>query len=191
MRDVAIFDFDGTLTRRDSFMQFAVFARGYMRTAAAFALSLPAIVKWKMGLIPSSKAKETVFRRLFAGMSEDRFNELGRRFAARIRSFERTEIVDILTGCVGRGIPVYIISASVPQWIRPWAESLGVTAVEGTEVEIVDGRLTGRFSSPNCRGEEKVRRLDALVPQPAHIIAYGDSSGDDALLARADAPHRV
>ena len=54
--------------------------------------------------------------------------------------------------------------------------------------QIVDGRLTGRFLTPNCYGAEKVNRIRQLLPDRQHyyLVAYGDSRGDRELLAEAD-----
>lgn len=191
MREIAVFDFDGTLTRRDSFIEFARFTVGTAAFACALFRSLPDIVRWKLGCISSSQAKEALFARLYKGMSAERFNDAGVRFADKIKEIERREIVDKLREYVCAGTPVYIISAGMPQWIEPWAKMMGVTAVEGTVPEVAEGKLTGRFESANCLGEEKVRRFEALNLRPCRLVVYGDSSGDDAILAIADEAHRV
>ena len=89
------------------------------------------------------------------------------------------------------GNKIAIISASVPDWIRPWAQTVGIRLVEGTGLEVREQTLTGRFSTPNCKGGEKVRRLRRLYPDFASetLHVYGDSSGDKELLALADVPH--
>ena len=83
------------------------------------------------------------------------------------------------------------LSASVPDWIRPWAQTVGIRLVEGTGLEVREQTLTGRFSTPNCKGGEKVRRLRRLYPDFASetLHVYGDSSGDKELLTLADVPH--
>jgi phosphatidylglycerophosphatase C len=65
--------------------------------------------------------------------------------------------------------------------------------VLATEMEVgPDGRLTGAIAGANVRGPEKARRLDEwLGGRGAVVYAYGDSEGDDDLLARADHPVRV
>ena len=90
-----------------------------------------------------------------------------------------------------KGNKIAIISASMPDWIRPWAQTVGIRFVEGTGLEVREQTLTGRFSTPNCKGGEKVRRLRRLYPDFASetLHVYGDSSGDKELLALADVPH--
>lgn len=68
------------------------------------------------------------------------------------------------------------------------AKSVRYPIVIGTKVEVVDGRLTGRFLTPNCYGPEKVRRLREVFPDlsDCHLTVYGDSRGDREMLAIAD-----
>jgi phosphoserine phosphatase len=61
----------------------------------------------------------------------------------------------------------------------------------GTKIQVVDGKLTGRFLTKNCYGEEKVRRMLEQYPDRKEykLVAYGDSRGDHALLDFADEGH--
>ena len=81
-----------------------------------------------------------------------------------------------------------IISASIDNWVQPFFPSVKVL---GTQVEVKDGCLTGRFLTKNCYGQEKVNRLLAVCPdrETYHLTAYGDSRGDKELLAFADVAH--
>ena len=91
----------------------------------------------------------------------------------------------------GEGTELVVISASIDNWVRPFFEGddrLPPVTVIGTQIEVRDGRLTGRFLTRNCYGQEKVERLLALYPhrETYHLTAYGDSRGDRELLAFAD-----
>lgn len=187
MRTIAAFDFDGTLVKGDTFIRFAIFARGLKRFLSALLRSSPRLVLWKMGLGSNSQAKETLFGHLFRGMTVEEFNELGRRFTSVPEP--RQELLSGLQQHLKQGHTVYIVSASIRNWVEPWARANGVTRVLATEAEVDErGRLTGHFSTPNCYGTEKVARLSAAEPRRNEytLYAYGDSAGDDALLAYAD-----
>ena len=68
---------------------------------------------------------------------------------------------------VERGDTVYVISASLPEWVEPWCKNLGVNTVLATEVEVdEDGRLTGRFKTKNCSG----RRRWTACCKPSHTV---------------------
>ena len=80
------------------------------------------------------------------------------------------------------------------EWITPWAAEAGVTTLLTTAPEVDgSGRLTGRFSGANCHGAEKAKRIRERfgAMDGCEIDAYGDSSGDDAMLAIATNPHKV
>ena len=87
------------------------------------------------------------------------------------------------------GATVYVVSASIEEWVRPWCYRQGVKDVLCTKAEIgSDGRLTGQLKGPNCYGQEKVNRLLEVEPrrQSYTLHAYGDSRGDRELMAIAE-----
>ncbi len=191
---ISAFDFDGTLTCRDTFSDFAKFAFGPRRWLRALLKQSPRLVGWKLGLVKADKAKERLFGELFAGMPAVEFRELGRRYAKRVDAILRPSVVGKLREAAGRGDNVLIVSASIADWIRPWGALQGVDHVLATEAEVgADGRLTGRFSNRNCNGREKVRRILEACPdrKESLLVAYGDSRGDAAMLREADYPNYV
>jgi len=178
-----VFDFDGTLTKRDSLLAFIIFVRGWKMLLLTFLRYSPLLVLIKLGLYDNGKAKEKVFSACFKGMSLTSFNDYCQRFAEENRSLLREQAVLYINKV--REETCVIISASVDNWVQPFFPSVTVL---GTQIEVVDGRLTGRFLTPNCYGPEKVRRILALFPDRSayHLTAYGDSRGDRELLAFAD-----
>ncbi len=193
---IAAYDFDGTLIRGDSFIDFALMAAGCRRLFAAMAAEAPRLAAWKLGLLRGGDVKERLFGRLYRGMEAEEFCRLGESYATRAALRERADIVAGLRDRIDAGERVFIVTASVADWVRPWAARISPAInVIGTVAAIdSSGRLTGRFSTPNCRGAEKVRRLkDALdLPRNSYILtAFGDSSGDNELLAFADCPVKV
>ena len=194
-RRIAIFDFDGTLIRGDSFGMFALFARGRWRSALAAILSLPWIIAWQLRLIHSSKAKERIFLHLFKGMTLEQFCYHGRAFADRISARKNPVMMRIAGAHMAQGNETVILSASMRQWIEPWALSNGFQRVIATEPEFDEatGRLTGHFATPNCHGAEKCTRLRQAYPD-IYLMeswAYGDSDSDEPVLAMTTHPTKV
>lgn len=193
-RKIALFDFDGTLRAGDSFIDFALFSVGPVRFGFAILQALPALAAWKFGRGSNSKAKEMLFSKLYRGRSARWLAEKGRQFAGHATSKERAEIVEKLRSHLCRGHKVYIVTASIPAWIEPWASKLGQVRVLGTRPETdTYGRLTGRFLGANCYGPEKIRRVREDFPDFDKVESwgYGDSSGDDPMLAAVTHPERV
>jgi phosphatidylglycerophosphatase C len=91
-----------------------------------------------------------------------------------------------------QGHRTVVVSASPSLYVDALARRLDIDAVIATELEVVDGSLTGRFAGRNCRGEEKLRRLvEWLDGRDVVLHAYGNSPDDDPMLGRADHPTRV
>ena len=188
MRKIAVFDFDGTLTSRDTLLMFILDAKGLVAFTTGFLYRLPLIIMMKLRLYPNYRAKEKVFSYFFKGMPLDTFNLLCHRFAETHRHLLRPQAVETLEQAKAEGTEVLIISASIDNWVQPFFPDVKVL---GTQIEVEDGILTGRFLTKNCYGQEKVNRLSAVYPdrETYHLTAYGDSRGDKELLAYADESH--
>lgn len=192
------FDFDGTLTFNDSFTGFIRHVHGWHGLALVLLKSAPAIILWKAGLRSNTYAKLRMFGAAFRGMTLKEFKEKGESYAEKIERITRNDIVDALARSVKEGRNTVIVSASMGDWIRPWAARHGVNIVLATEPEVDStGKLTGRFKRPNCQREEKVKRIIEAFPElerdrEAHTVtAYGDSDGDFEMLAFADNPVKI
>jgi len=189
MRRVVVFDFDGTLTRKDTFLEFIRFTHGAWSLYAGLLLYAPLLILMKLHLYDNGKAKERLFSHFFKGWRYEAFKRKGEEFAGCIERFKRDDILTILKSHVEAGNDVYVVSASMPEWVAPWCYRQGVCQVLGTLVEAgSDGLLTGRFASPNCYGQEKVNRLLGVEPHRSqyHLSAYGDSRGDKEMMEFAD-----
>lgn len=178
------FDFDGTLTRSDSLIEFIRFAKGDKDFALCFLRYLPLLLLMKIGLYPNWKAKQKVFSYCFKGMKEDDFNAVCARFAGKKAGMMRSKGMEKLREVLAEGGKAIIISASVNNWVEPFFYEMPDVYVIGTMVEVRNGVLTGRFLTKNCYGEEKVKRLLQLYPERTEywLTAYGDSRGDTELL---------
>lgn len=188
MKKIVAFDFDGTLTNRDTLLMFILDAKGLVAFTIGFLYRLPLIVMMKLRLYPNYRAKEKVFSYFFKGMPLDTFNTLCQRFADTHRHLLRPQAVETLEQAQAEGAEVLIISASIDNWVQPFFPSVKVL---GTQIEVKDGCLTGRFLTKNCYGQEKVNRIlkEYSHRDEYHLTAYGDSNGDRELLAFADEAH--
>jgi phosphatidylglycerophosphatase C len=195
-RVVAAFDFDGTITRRDTLVPFLAYACGRARVAAALAAVAPRLTLAVAGRGSRDDAKVALLEHVVAGRDAGEIAAAGRAFADRLAQDDRRLRADVLERVRWHreaGHELVLVSASLTTYLDPLAPRLGFDTVLATTLEVApDGRLTGRLVGLNCRGAEKVARLDAwLAGSACTLWAYGDSSGDDELLARADRPERV
>ena len=184
-RHVAAFDFDGTITHRDTLVPFLRHLRGGPRFTAGFAAAAPALTRGREAY------KAAVLRQLLAGVPADELTRRAVAYGERLPDQFRPETVDRVRWHQAEGHEVVIVSASLRAYLDPVVEHLGLDGVCAVELEVGDdGRLTGRMVGPNCRGAEKVRRLNAWLggEAPERLWAYGNSSGDRELLAAAHEP---
>lgn len=187
---LALFDFDGTITSRDSFMDFVRFCQGPCVLFRDLFWIATAFSSYHLGLVANGQAKEAVLTRYFAGMAIDRFDELGRTYARfRLDRLVKPSALAQLEAHRRQGARIIVISASLENWIQPWCDAHGIEGV-ASQVEVDQGKLTGRLVR-NCHGENKVRMLRERTTLADHgsITAYGDSAGDHAMLAVADEAH--
>lgn len=188
MKKIYAFDFDGTLTTRDSFLEFIRYVCGNWALCKGILRYSPLLVLMKLGLYPNWKAKQKVFAYFFKGMPLKDFAQQGRLFALDRQHLLRPQGVDMVKQAQAGDAEVLILSASIDHWVQPFFPEVKVV---GTQVEVEEGRLTGRFLTKNCYGQEKVNRILALYPHrnEYELIAFGDSAGDKELLAFADEAH--
>lgn len=186
----AVFDFDGTLIRGDSFIDFAVYVHGWPKFIMALLKCSHLLILYKLKMYSNNKAKEHLFGKLFKGIPLSTFDNYAQLFFTyKAEHMLREEAIACLRKHKHCGNKVVIVSASPLNWIIPFANALGADKVLSTEVEIDDSRcLTGRFSNNNCYGKEKVNRLKAILPEREkyYVYAYGDSKGDKEMLEFAD-----
>jgi len=187
---VAAFDFDGTLTRRDTLLAFLLHLAGPWRLLGNALILSPTLLGYVLKLIPNGVAKERVLRRFLRGMPSEQLQRYGAEFAARgIPRLLRPAAMQRLAWHRSQGHLCVVVSASIEDYVAPWAQAAGFDAVFATRLaRDGDARLTGYYDGENCYGAEKVRRLQPLLAQVggSELYAYGDSRGDRELLALAD-----
>jgi HAD superfamily hydrolase (TIGR01490 family) len=187
---VAAFDFDGTLTRRDTMFPFLMHILGMKAFVRhVFALS-PTLAGYGLGLIRNDIAKEKVFIRCLEGMNMDQLMRKGELFAANVLpNLLRPEAMQRLNWHKQLGHRCVVISASLDLYVRPWAINAGFDDVLATHLQTHEaGLVSGKLAGANCFGVEKVRRLQTLLGDRNGytLYAYGDSRGDRELLSSAD-----
>lgn len=196
MQKVYVFDFDGTLTTRDSFISIIRYSKGNMKCFLGLLRFSPLLVLMKLHLYPNYKAKQKVFSHFFKGWNIDDFNDMCIDFAFEYKHILRIKGIMELYKAMTSGSKVLIVSASIDNWVIPFFYDDGVydynedgpVQVLGTKIEVKDDLITGRFLTPNCYGKEKVNRIKGVLPDRSsyELIAYGDSRGDREMLKYAD-----
>lgn len=185
---IAFFDFDGTITHKDTMFQFIRFSNGIFRYTIGLLVLSPVLISFKLGLLPNWKAKERLFSFYFKGMSEETALLWGQKFSEQvIPGLLRPEAIREIELHQQSGTKMVIVTASFSIWLKGWCY-LNNFELIATECEVEKGRLTGFMKGKNCHGKEKVRRIREKynLDQFDQIYAYGDSRADMEMLNLAD-----
>lgn len=185
---LALFDFDGTITHKDSLLDFVQYAVGKPAYYKGLLALSPILLAFKLKLIRNDIAKEAFITHFFKNWDYSHFKEAADDYSQNaINKIVRPSMLEKLQWHQQQGHDTVVVSASMETWLKIWCQK-NKAALIGTQLEIIDGKVTGKFSSKNCYGVEKVERIkqqyDLLEYQT--VYAYGDSSGDKEMLAIAD-----
>ena len=184
---IVAFDFDGTLTIRDSYNEFLKWRAGPGGWALGLVKLAPALAGYARDR-DRGRLKAAATKEFLAGTTRAELAEAATRFAEEIwPRFMRPDALKVWNDWGERGAHRVIVTASPEETVAPFAARLGAEALLGTPLTFdSDDRVTGAFSGPNCRAEEKVRRLYAAYGADMTLAAaYGDTSGDTEMLAIA------
>lgn len=186
--DVVAFDFDGTLTVRDSFTAFLKWRAGPRRYAAGVIRLTPALFRYVFNR-DRGKLKAAAVREFLKGMPRADLEAAANAFAREnSRLLLRPDAVATWKRWREQRVRVAIVTASPDIIVAPFARGLGADVLLGTQLSFDDaGRVRAAFATPNCRGAEKVIRLRAHFGDEMVLrAAYGDTSGDREMLAAAE-----
>ncbi|MDE6309448.1 MAG: HAD-IB family phosphatase [Muribaculaceae bacterium] len=190
MVTISAFDFDGTITRRDTLSLFIRHVVGLWRYYWLVTTMLIPIASALLGIGDRGKVKERLLGKVLGHMPLSQLQHYAYTFRIKYDNILRPKAIAKIRRALDMGHRVVVITASPEEWVSPFFADRRISVV-GTQLADENGLLTGKFSTPNCYGAEKLRRLEALIPRDtwARLIAYGDSRGDKELLAAADEAH--
>jgi phosphatidylglycerophosphatase C len=181
---LALFDFDGTITEKDSFIEFIKYYKGLPSYYFGIFILSPGLLLYKCGIIKNWRIKEKVLTWFFKNESYNVFRSKCRSYSHNIiPKLIRRTAWETINKHIENGDKVIIISASFEDYLIDWCKSVTIEVI-GTRVETKNGFLTGKIEGKNCYGAEKVIRLNQFLTLSHfdEIYAYGDSKGDKPLL---------
>ncbi len=185
---IAFFDFDGTITRKDSMIEFIKYAVGSARYLLGIIRLFPMLASYKLKYISNHEAKEKFIRHYFSGFDREAFKRIADEYSiSQLDRIVRASAYSKIQWHKEQGHQIVIVSASLECWLMKWCERHGLDLI-ATQLEHDDGILTGKFSSRNCYGQEKVNRIQKkyTLADFQEIYAYGDSRGDREMLSIAN-----
>lgn len=182
---IAFFDFDGTISKKDTLIHFIRFAVGDLNFLLGIVLLSPTILMYKLKLINSHYAKQMVISYYFKNYKEVDFINITRSYSLnKLSKIIRPEAIKKILWHKEQGHKVVVVSASIDYWLKPWCKINNLELI-ATKLEVKNGKISGKFLTKNCNGIEKVNRIRKLynLEKFREIYAYGDSKGDEQMLA--------
>ena len=162
---VAAFDFDGTLTRRDSLLPFLLYSEGPVNFAIKMTKASPALLAYAARLMRNDTAKENLLRTFLHRRPLADIEAIGTSFAReRVPAMLLDDAYARFLWHKAQGHVCVLVSASLIHYLEPWAKSVGFDHVIGSQLASDgNGQVSGRLDGGNCYGEQKASRLRAWL----------------------------
>lgn len=185
--NLALFDFDGTITVRETFRDFLEFAVPRHRLVLGQAALSPMVVGYKLGLVSGRLMRAAAVRIALANMEVEYAAALGKKFATEVLpTLLRPDVMKRIEWHKAAGDRVIVVSGALELFLKPWCERYGLEVI-ASKLEARGGRLTGRYAGHQCVAVEKPARVRAILNPDSYrlIHAYGDTTEDFELLRMA------
>ncbi len=187
-KGIAFFDLDGTITKKDTLLEFIKYSKGILAFYIGFIICSPYLLAYKLKIISNQKAKEIILSYFFKGTNIKEFQYICDEFSAKkIPYLIKPQALSEIENLKKSNYKIVIVSASLENWIQKWANSLNVEVI-ATRLIIYNEKLSGKILGKNCYGQEKANRIKEKysISEYDEILAYGDSKGDIEMLELAN-----
>ncbi|WP_233840569.1 HAD family hydrolase [Dyella sp. 2HG41-7] len=185
--NLALFDFDGTITQREMFADFMSAAVSTRRMLAGGVLFGPMLAGYKLGLVSGNVIRASVVRFGFRGVRADKVHAAGRRFAVDVLpTAMRPDALERIRWHQQQGDRVVVVSGALDVYLTHWCKQHGLDLI-CSGLETRGDLLTGRFRGEQCVGPEKSRRIRETLDLNEFpvVYAYGDTHEDLEMLQLA------
>jgi phosphatidylglycerophosphatase C len=185
--NLALFDFDGTITTREMFRPFIEFAVSPRRRVIGTAVLAPMVLGYKLGWVSPNVMRRCAAHVAFRGVLEADAFALGEQFARKeLPGVLRTKALERIQWHREQGDRIVVVSGALDVYLSHWCQEHGLELL-CSRLESREGRLTGRYRGEQCVNAEKSRRVRAAYDLASYpvVYAYGDTKEDHDLLGIA------
>lgn len=190
MKKLYFFDFDGTLTYKDTMFLYLKFYNS-AKFNFQFLKHIPLFILLKLKLASAEKVKKSFISSILKGQSKTKIEEKSQQFFEKYYpEIIRENAIEFIKNIDREHTESYLVTASLDIWVKPFAEKFKMNLL-ATRAEFKNDIFTGNFVGNNCNGGEKVHRIkEALQGKKFDkTIAFGDTSGDKEMLEWANESH--
>ena len=193
---IAYFDFDGTLSNKDTLLPFLIYCIGYIKFLGYLPRIIPVILLYVFKVINNQEAKERTLIITLKGLDEDTLIQKAKNFATtHLNKYLLPENYAKLEWHREHGHQIALVSANLAVYLRFFAQLHKIDYVIATEIELKDKVVTGKLATPNCYGEQKVLRIKEYLNKMNlsfdYAYGYGNSRGDHEMLLYVNEPYYV
>lgn len=184
MKKIYVFDFDGTLTKRDTLVPLSIYfaKKGYIKSFLTFFFNY---VLFKLKISANESLKRNFAKYFFRGKSIDEIKELLYDFFETQVKYKNKVYNDFINAVKNRN-KVIIVSANFDFVVNTWLDFIDLkdVIVVATELEIDNKYFTGRINGDVCRGLTKAKRLKKAIDTNAYyIVSYADEVSDRDIMS--------
>jgi HAD superfamily hydrolase (TIGR01490 family) len=183
---LALFDFDHTITCCDTYSRFLQRVATPEQHAQAWWRVGPWLLAYRLRLISAERIRARVTSQVFSGRHAGEITQMAGDYACEhLPGMLRPEMLEQIHWHREQGHTVVVVTASIDLYLQAWCDELGLQLI-CNRLEARDGRLTGRYAGGDC-GPRKVAHIRERfeLDRFQRIHAYGDSREDKPMLALA------
>jgi phosphatidylglycerophosphatase C len=188
MKKLALFDLDGTITKKDTLIEFIKFTHGKLKYFIGLLILSPILILYKLKIVPNWRAKEIMLNWYFRKWSRKRLFQAGKDFSLhKLPELILESALQRIQQHKEENDEIVIITASCDVWLKDWCELQELDLIS-TEMDFKNEIFSGKFCTLNCHGEEKVNRIKKKLVLESYdfIYAYGNEKADLPMLDLAN-----
>lgn len=180
-KGIAFFDLDGTITSKDTFIDFIIYCRGKSYFLLGLFFLSPMIVLYLLKLYPNHKLKELFFKHYLASyFPANELENLGVNYSLkRLPNIVNDLALNRINWHKKNNHKIIIITASSPLWLSEWCR-LNKLDLIGTEFYKSNNKYDGKIIGKNCHGLQKLFIVEKILNENDFDLTfgYGDSKAD-------------
>ncbi|WP_026472245.1 HAD-IB family phosphatase [Alkanindiges illinoisensis] len=185
MTNIALFDFDGTITQSDTFTPFIYTVVNPKRLRWGKLVLLPYILGYKLGLLSGSVIRSKIFKFGFQGADAALLRKAGLEYSQNdLPQVLRPNAMQQINWHLAQGDKIVVVSASMDVYLKPWCKLHGLDLI-CSEIEENHGMLTGMYKHQDCSGIIKKNRILEKydLSDFEEVYVYGDTIEDREMLS--------
>ena len=198
MEKLAIFDIDYTITRKETLMEFFKYIVSKdIKNIKFLPRALYSGLMYGVKVYDEKKVKEC-FLKFIENIDETELAKLTKSFYdERLSTILYKDAVNMIKKLKNEGYMVVLISASPEFYVKEFYAIEEVDLIIGTKFTFEGGKFIRKMSGNNCKGEEKVRRLNEVLKEKNIKVDFknsymlSDSLSDKPLLDLVGNPYLI